>query len=218
MVEAIKAYDGADNSVIYEYSDGKVEKWSGGTRTWRNQNPGNIIYVPSNDWLGQIGKGGRFCVFKDIEFGRRATRILISNHVRRGMTLEQSVYTYAPPNENNTEVYLNNLETWTGVSRKTKLNTLNESQIESIVQGIFRKEGYKAGDITVVKKAVIKRSGKYIWRTEKDEKVRGSHAKRDGQIFDYSNPPVGGNPGEDYNCRCWAEPVPDKSLETIFKK
>ncbi|MEE6207293.1 MAG: phage minor head protein [Alphaproteobacteria bacterium] len=46
----------------------------------------------------------------------------------------------------------------------------------------------------------------YIWRTKGDDKVRGAHAEREGKIFNRHVPPEGGNPGEDYNCRCWAEP------------
>ncbi|MFN0113863.1 MAG: phage minor head protein [Paracoccaceae bacterium] len=46
----------------------------------------------------------------------------------------------------------------------------------------------------------------YIWRTKGDGKVRPSHALNDGQVFAWSNPPPTGNPGEDFGCRCWAEP------------
>ena len=46
----------------------------------------------------------------------------------------------------------------------------------------------------------------YIWRTEGDDKVRDSHAERDGKIFNWYVPTEGGHPGEDHNCRCWAEP------------
>ena len=46
----------------------------------------------------------------------------------------------------------------------------------------------------------------YIWRTKKDDKVRSKHAEREGEIFNWHVPPEGGHPGEDYNCRCWAEP------------
>ena len=46
----------------------------------------------------------------------------------------------------------------------------------------------------------------YIWRTKGDDKVRGKHAEREGKIFNKHIPPECGNPGEDYNCRCWAEP------------
>ena len=46
----------------------------------------------------------------------------------------------------------------------------------------------------------------YIWHTRKDEKVRDRHKGREGKIFNWHVPPEGGHPGEDYNCRCWAEP------------
>ena len=54
----------------------------------------------------------------------------------------------------------------------------------------------------------------YIWRTKKDSKVRGAHAAREGMIFNKHIPPDGGHPGEDYNCRCWAEPFePEKYID-----
>ena len=59
----------------------------------------------------------------------------------------------------------------------------------------------------------------YIWRTKDDDKVRSSHAARDGKIFNYNVPPEGGNPGEDYNCRCWAEPYhPNKNKQSDVAK
>ena len=45
----------------------------------------------------------------------------------------------------------------------------------------------------------------YVWRCVGDDKTRTTHAERDGQVFAWDNPPEGGHPGEDYNCRCWAE-------------
>jgi SPP1 gp7 family putative phage head morphogenesis protein len=50
----------------------------------------------------------------------------------------------------------------------------------------------------------------YIWRTVGDERVRDSHSEVDGKFFTWDNPPFetdGNHPGEDYQCRCWAEPV-----------
>lgn len=46
----------------------------------------------------------------------------------------------------------------------------------------------------------------YIWRTRGDNKVRAAHAANNGRIFAWDNPPSTGHPGEDYNCRCTAEP------------
>lgn len=58
----------------------------------------------------------------------------------------------------------------------------------------------------------------YIWRTRKDDKVRSKHAEREGKIFNKHIPPEGGNPGEEYNCRCWAEPYkPEKSTNKPIK-
>jgi uncharacterized protein with gpF-like domain len=64
----------------------------------------------------------------------------------------------------------------------------------------------------------------YIWRNSNDMRVRGrpgglyplntpstrgkpNHWIREGKKFSYNNPPEGGAPGIDYNCRCYAEAI-----------
>lgn len=52
----------------------------------------------------------------------------------------------------------------------------------------------------------------YIWRTAEDGDVRESHAKMDGSVHRFDQPPtledgMTGNPGEFPNCRCFAEPI-----------
>lgn len=55
----------------------------------------------------------------------------------------------------------------------------------------------------------------YRWRTQQDERVRPAHAVRHGRLFSWNYPPEGGHPGDDYNCRCWPEMVPnDDVVET----
>ena len=54
--------------------------------------------------------------------------------------------------------------------------------------------------------------GQYIWRTSRDERVRTTHARLEGTLQSWDDPPpVGGgrhlHPGEDFNCRCTAEPA-----------
>lgn len=61
---------------------------------------------------------------------------------------------------------------------------------------------------------------KYMWSTSLDERVRDSHADKEGLIFEYTNPPADtGHPGHDFNCRCVAIPVFDevqaKAQETL---
>jgi hypothetical protein len=45
----------------------------------------------------------------------------------------------------------------------------------------------------------------YVWRTVGDDRVRHSHAARHGQVFAWSDAPLGGHPGKEPGCRCWAE-------------
>jgi len=68
----------------------------------------------------------------------------------------------------------------------------------------------------ILRKAQEERTGYYIWRTRGDGNVRPSHAANDGRIFSWDNPPATGHPGEDYGCRCVAEPYIDPDVENIY--
>lgn len=46
----------------------------------------------------------------------------------------------------------------------------------------------------------------YTWRTMNDNRVRDEHVPREGKPYKWSDPPEGGHPGEDYQCRCYPEP------------
>jgi len=54
---------------------------------------------------------------------------------------------------------------------------------------------------------------RYVWRTSLDEAVRPAHAAREGKIFYWNNPPEGGHVGEDFQCRCYAEPIASDLFE-----
>jgi len=47
----------------------------------------------------------------------------------------------------------------------------------------------------------------YIWRTQGDDRVRDRHRAREGAVFRWADPPEGGQPGTEYNCRCVAVPL-----------
>jgi SPP1 gp7 family putative phage head morphogenesis protein len=47
---------------------------------------------------------------------------------------------------------------------------------------------------------------KFVWRTMGDERVREEHQQRNGQSYEWSDPPDGETPGEPISCRCYAEP------------
>ena len=61
------------------------------------------------------------------------------------------------------------------------------------------------GALTEVTQRAVGITG-YVWRTARDARVRDSHAALEGKSFDWNDPPSVGHPGQDYNCRCDAEP------------
>lgn len=47
----------------------------------------------------------------------------------------------------------------------------------------------------------------YTWRTSRDERVRDSHRANADKMFRWEEPPSDtGHPGQDFQCRCYAEP------------
>ncbi len=89
--------------------------------------------------------------------------------------------------------------------------------------GIFPSGAVRPGDDTVkaINKALRENaeSGRaYVWRTVGDGKVRSAHAAHAGKIFRWNENIDGGHPGEDYNCRCWAEPYMTAGYRAPSKK
>jgi SPP1 gp7 family putative phage head morphogenesis protein len=58
---------------------------------------------------------------------------------------------------------------------------------------------------------------RFVWRTVGDARVRDEHEELDGEVFSYDDPPVVEGeealPGEQIQCRCWAEPILDDLLD-----
>lgn len=61
----------------------------------------------------------------------------------------------------------------------------------------------------------------YRWRTQRDDRVRRMHRALDTTVHAWDDPPITNDdgdhnhPGEDYNCRCVAEPVPSAVLAAL---
>jgi peptidoglycan hydrolase-like protein with peptidoglycan-binding domain len=56
--------------------------------------------------------------------------------------------------------------------------------------------------ITTINRELAKpQTGYYVWNTVGDDRVRDEHESLEGTIRSWGNSP---DPGEDFNCRCWA--------------
>ena len=77
-------------------------------RSLRNNNPTNIT-VGARPWVGQCGRDGRFCVFKNNIYGYRATFLLLNtyNKVHHIYSVREIISRWAPPSDgNNTRGYI----------------------------------------------------------------------------------------------------------------
>jgi len=163
-------------SVIVIMSNGDEIHRRGGTRAWRNNNPGNIVYGQFARENGAIGKGGRFAVFPDEETGRMAVANLLRSPRYNNLTISAAINRYAPPHENNTTRYKRQLSEITGLSIHTKLRDLSDKQIMAVVDAITEIEGWRAGteEIRMMARANVFHSG--------IEKVAGEIPESDFQI------------------------------------
>ena len=83
-------------------------------------------------------------------------------------------------------------------------------------QGLRATGTAKPDDETILKlqrAAARTESGYYIWRCVDDDKVRAGHAALNGTLRQFAD---SRDPGEDFNCRCWAEHVPDPYTDAIY--
>ena len=125
----------------YTDPDGNVEQRSGGTRAWRNNNPGNLESGP-----GSIGSDGRFAVFPDEATGSQAMESLLRDKYGNS-SINQMVYKYAPPGENDSAGYAGSVADAAGVPKSTKINSLSDSQFTGLVNGMKRIEGWRVGNV-----------------------------------------------------------------------
>ncbi|MGF1874903.1 virion protein [Photobacterium frigidiphilum] len=111
----------------------------------RNKNPLNIEYSQHNNWNGQQGTDGRFCIFSDNKYGFRAGARVLRSYQRRGInTIYSIVHTFAPANENNSNHYADMVSKWTGIPKNEPINALNDSQVAKVLQAMARMEvGHK---------------------------------------------------------------------------
>lgn len=85
--------------------------------------------------------------------------------------------------------------------------SVTESRAELIARDQIAKFN---GDLTRLRQQNVG-VNKYTWSTSMDERVRDSHAEKEGNVYSWDNPPADtGNPGEDFQC------VPEFALTSLY--
>jgi hypothetical protein len=105
-----------------------------GSRPARNNNPLDLTYCDESIHFGATGTDGRFAIFPSIHIGFSAGArwLSVTAHFDAagnliggylGATLKQVIYRFAPPSDNNSVRYLENVCEMTGYSPSTVLTS-----------------------------------------------------------------------------------------------
>ena len=144
----VRAKETGPLEVTYYRSDGSSILFKGGTRTWRNQNPGNIGAGKLADQFGAIGRAGGFSVFPEYETGRKAIFRLLKISKYQSVTIAKAIEIYAPAEDkNDTARYKKLIQGFTGLDLNRKMSSLSDSELEKLVKAIERVEGWGPGDV-----------------------------------------------------------------------
>lgn len=165
VVKASSVESPTQNKRIYKSASSEQVK-EGGSRSWRNNNPGNIEYGDFAKKFGALGTDGRFAIFPDEESGRKAKDNLIfeSDRAKRlstkgdygsgigykDKTLSQAITAYAPPEENPTDVYIKRI--LDAVGSEKRMSEYSRAERDIILEAMKKVEGWREGKQNIVNK------------------------------------------------------------------
>ncbi len=112
-------------------------------RNRRNANPGNIEDGPfAKAQPGYAGTDGRFALYDTPEQGAAANDALMANYGRQGFdTPAKIISKYAPPNENDTQAYINRVASALGVGPNEQIDLSDPRVRQVITSTIHQVEG-----------------------------------------------------------------------------
>lgn len=136
----------ADRTVLYIDDQGRSFVRVGGSRSWRNCNPGNIKKGSFAVANGSIGDDGSFAIFPNRASGLRAIETLLRGPSYRDLTVAKGIERYAPRSENDTDAYIDFVTSRTGLKRNDVLGALPVADLRKLVKAIEMMEGWHAGE------------------------------------------------------------------------
>jgi hypothetical protein len=135
-----------------EYFDGNNCKQTktGGSRSWRNNNPGNIVCGQFTNNHGAIGCDKNTqptaAIFPSMDVGRAAQIALLQTRPYQNLTVGRAMdrWTGQP---NNTD-YRACVSRASGISMDRRMTALNDEELASLTKAMQHCEGFKEGAIS----------------------------------------------------------------------
>lgn len=134
--------DGFLDSVDGTRDVGGVSVSANTSRGIRNNNPGNLRKTNDN-WKGSNGADSEgFVTFDSPQAGLRAMSLNLVNQQRKhGLnTIESIIEKYAPPNENDTQNYVNFMSKQLGVDPRQEIDLENEDTLQKFTAAVILME------------------------------------------------------------------------------
>jgi hypothetical protein len=135
------------NEIAINNPDGSTEIRTGGSRSWRNNNPGNIVAGSFADNHGTIGEAGGFAVFPDEQTGQDASTALLQSPAYSDLTINQAIARRSPPGDNNTvavQAAVNRIGRFSGGEI---ISDLTPDRLSRLTGAIQRVEGWWPGTV-----------------------------------------------------------------------
>lgn len=126
----------------------------------RNNNPLNI--VKGNSWKGERANqtDSRFEEFVSMEMGLRAGFVLLRNYIEgtktrptKFNTIRKIIARWAPPSENYTQRYIDNVCKWSGLLPDEVVRFRERKKMVAIVQAMAKMECGVTLDIALIESA-----------------------------------------------------------------
>jgi hypothetical protein len=161
--------------VIYINDQGGRDVWSGGSRSWRNNNPGNLRNNGTVATYGlAIGTAGRFAVFPDAQTGRKAQAQLLREDFYASLTLLKGLAKYHGTKTSADEAYAREVAGYAGLPVERTIGSLNGGEFERLLDAIKRAEGWNPNGKVKPMKRVVATKYKPKTKTLNEFQIEGS--------------------------------------------
>jgi len=118
----------------------------GGSLAWRNQNPGNIRFGEFAKAHGGVAGERGFARFPSEDAGRDAGLALLKTKPYQALTVGGAISRWAPPVENNTAAYIQDVAKRTKLDPSRPMSSLRPEELSQMFSGgIQQHEGWTPG-------------------------------------------------------------------------
>jgi hypothetical protein len=137
-----KAEYAGSRTIVYYDEHGNATTHSGGSRAWRNNNPGNLVMGPVARRHGVIGEDGAgFAIFPDVETGLGAMEANLGGPDYRDLPLDGAIRKWSP--DGSAKTYIRNVQEFTGFDdsrMQRSVGSLSEEDFEAMTAAMRRQK------------------------------------------------------------------------------